>query len=76
LRWPLTDRVLPAMAGLGVSNVVDRAPASLELTAGVLAVVVPGGVPADPDTRPPADPDTRPPADPDTRPPADPEVDQ
>jgi len=41
LRWPLVDRELPALAGLGVSNVVEHVPASLELAAGVLAVVVP-----------------------------------
>jgi thiamine pyrophosphokinase len=72
LRWPLVDRVLPAMAGLGVSNVVDRSPASLDLAAGVVAVVVPGGVPADPATLPPTDPATLPPTDPATLPPTDP----
>ncbi len=41
LRWPLVDRELPALAGLGVSNVVEHVPASLELAAGVLAVMVP-----------------------------------
>ena len=41
LRWPLVDRELPALAGLGVSNVVEDTPASVELTDGVVAVVVP-----------------------------------
>ena len=41
LRWPLVDRELPALAGLGVSNVVEHTPASVELTDGVVAVVVP-----------------------------------
>ncbi len=42
LRWPLHDERLDVLGGRGVSNVVDDAPASVEVATGRLLVVVPG----------------------------------
>lgn len=42
LRYPLRDEPLDAATTRGVSNVVDAAPATVALTAGVLLAVLPG----------------------------------
>jgi thiamine pyrophosphokinase len=44
-RWPLVDADLGPMAGLGVSNEVVESPCRVEVTAGVLTVIIPGAQP-------------------------------
>jgi thiamine pyrophosphokinase len=44
-RWPLVDADLAPMSGLGVSNEVVESPCRVEVTAGVLTVIVPGAQP-------------------------------
>jgi thiamine pyrophosphokinase len=44
-RWPLVDAALGPMSGLGVSNEVVEPPCRVEVTAGVVTVIVPGAQP-------------------------------
>jgi thiamine pyrophosphokinase len=43
-RWPLADHALAPLVGLGVSNEALQPPVSVSVTAGILTVVIPGGV--------------------------------
>ena len=44
-RWPLADANLAPLVGLGVSNEVRDPPCRVDVTAGVVTVIIPGAQP-------------------------------